>query len=227
MSKPIVVVAFGDSTTAPREGVTVYPELLQRHFSEGHRPMQMINAGVRGDHTERARDRFVADVLAHEPQIVILRFGINDAAVDVWDSPPAVEPRVSLSRFRDNLLWMAMTLREQGAIPILCTPNPLAWSDVTLRLYGQPPYLPEDADGFNVLLRDYVAAIRELAVQLGVPLVDLDAAFRHVPSQAVPSWQDLLLDGMHPNDAGHRLATKLLAPILEQTLGSLISVSYQ
>jgi lysophospholipase L1-like esterase len=185
--------------------------------------VKVINAGVRGDHTERARARFDVDVLARDPQVVIVHFGINDAAVDVWASPPAIAPRVSLSRFCDNLTFIAITIRERRAVPILGTPNPLAWSEHTLQLYGQSPYLPEDVDGFNVLLRDYVDVIRALASRLAMPLADLDKAFRqHISSPHLgddePLWQSLLLDGMHPNDAGHLLAAELLFPLLDQTL---------
>jgi lysophospholipase L1-like esterase len=221
MTKPLVVVAFGDSTTACREGLTVYPTLLQAEWDRCQFPVQIINAGVRGDHTDRALARFETDVLAHEPQVVILRFGINDAAVDLWASPPVVAPRVPLSCFRTNMTLLVDTLQARGVRPILCTPNPLAWSDETLQLYGQWPYLPEDADGFNVLLRDYVVAIQELAIARAIPLVEVDAAFRKHVSNAEPPWRDLLLDGMHPNDAGHLLTARLLLPLLNRTFTGL------
>jgi lysophospholipase L1-like esterase len=221
MSESLVVVAFGDSTTAPREGVTVYTELLQSHWQERQPPVRVVNAGVQGDDTRRARARFRADVLANSPTLVIFLFGIHDATVDLWESPPAIVPRVPLSSFCDNLVSMAKTLRVRGSIPVFCTPTPLAWSEETLRLYGASPYLPNDVDGFNVLLYDYVAAIHELAGQLAIPLVDLDAAFRQYESDAVPPWQSLLLDGMHPNDEGHLLMARLMSPLLDDILESL------
>ena len=214
------VVAFGDSTTALREGLTVYPDLLQESWRTRGANVEVINAGVRGDHTEMARARFECDVMAHKPDVVILRFAINDSAIDVWATPPATMPRVAMVRYGENLVWMVTELRRGGAIPVLCTPNPLAWSEITLELYGRSPYLPEDADGFNVTLRDYVRATHELAAQNGVVLVDLDSAFRHHQSPFKPPWQALLLDGMHPNDEGHRLAARLLMPTLDKLLES-------
>lgn len=53
---------------------------------------------------------------------------------------------------------MVQTLKDQGARVVLMTPNPLYWSATTLKLYGKPPYRAEDADGFNVVLRDYLAS---------------------------------------------------------------------
>lgn len=214
------VVAFGDSTTALREGLTVYPDLLQDNWRKRGVDVQVINAGVRGDHSEMARARFERDVLAHKPDVVILRFAINDSAIDVWATPPAVAPRVPMARYGENLVWMMTEIRKVGAVPVLCTPNPLAWSDITLELYGRTPYLPEDADGFNVVLRDYVTATHELAAEHAVALVDLDRAFRQHQSDLTPPWQGLLLDGMHPNDEGHRLAATLLMPTLDKILES-------
>jgi lysophospholipase L1-like esterase len=220
MRNPVTVVAFGDSTTAPREGVTAYPELLQQRWAKRPLPVQVINAGVRGDHTQRAVARIALDVLAHAPRVVVVRFGINDAAVDVWASPPATVPRVPLAQFCRNMTTMVEAIRSVDAVPVLCTPNPLAWSEATQELYGKPPYQRGDADGFNVLLRDYVAAIHALATELHTPLVDLDAAFRQVASKVNPPWQTLLSDGMHPNDAGHALAAKLLAPVIDAILAA-------
>ena len=216
----LTVVAFGDSTTAPRAGVTVYPDLLQEHWRAHQPPVRVVNAGVRGDHTEGALARMALDVLAHAPHVVVLRFGINDSAIDVWESPPARTSRVPLEKFRRNLIKMIDSVRAIDGVPILCTPNPLAWHAQTLGLYGKSPYLPADVDGFNVTLREYVAAIRVIAKEYSVPLVDLDVAFRHYVSEAMPPWDALLLDGMHPNDAGHRLAADCLIPVLDKTLES-------
>jgi len=210
------IVAFGDSTTAVREGMTVYADLLAKAWQGRTPSIEVINAGVRGNHTDHAVARLDVDVLAHQPAIVIIRFGINDSAIDVWQEPPAVDPRVPLAKFRQNLALIVEQVIAVGAVPVLCTPNLLSWSELTLSLYGKSPYRPEDADGFNVTLREYVAEIRQFAMQQGLPLVDVDAAFRQFPSDIVPPWHELLLDGMHPNDRGQELAAALLLPVLEK-----------
>lgn len=67
------VVAFGDSTTVPREPVSVYPDLLRQHWQERQPPVKVINAGVRDDHTDRARARFAFDGLrdALDPRMIV------------------------------------------------------------------------------------------------------------------------------------------------------------
>lgn len=220
-SRQVVIVAFGDSTTAPREGLTVYPDLLQQEWRDRQQPVNVINSGVRGDHSDHAMARIEDDVLAHSPDIVILRFGINDSAIDVWQSPPATAARVPMARFRQNMITMVEMIRAKGGSVLICTPNPLSWSEITLPLYGKNPYLPDDPDGFNILLRAYVDVIRKLSEELALPLVDLDTAFRQHQSEVVPSWQSLLLDGMHPNDEGHRLAARLMLPQLDKMRAKL------
>lgn len=210
------IVALGDSTTARREGVTVYADRLQAKCDASRLPVRLINAGVRGDHSQAARARFGADVLAHKPHCVIIQLGINDAAVDVWADPPATQPRVDLNTFAANLDFFCAALDDAGAAVVLCTPNPPAWTAALVDLYGKAPYAPDDPDGFSVLLKGYADAVRRLAANRCLPLVDVDAAMRARPSTTVPPWADLLLDGMHPNDQGHALVADLLWPTLYQ-----------
>ena len=105
--------------------------------------MRVINAGVGGNTTEMARKRFEADVLSHRPRIAIIQFGINDAAVDVWKTPPATQPRVSLERYEANLRHFVETLKSSHALVVLMTPNPLRWTPKLKEMYGRPPYQPE------------------------------------------------------------------------------------
>jgi lysophospholipase L1-like esterase len=70
----------------------------------------------------------------------------------------------------------------------------------------------DDPDGFNVTLREYAQAVRELAEKQKVPLVDVYAAYIAYGKVEKQSVNDLLLDGMHPNDKGHRIVADLLIP---------------
>ncbi|MCW5553013.1 MAG: exo-alpha-sialidase [Verrucomicrobiae bacterium] len=213
-AKPMYIVAFGDSTTAPRavEGreLAVYADLLATDARLSERGVKIINAGVSANTTSDARARFRRDVLARRPAVVIIQFGINDAAVDVWKNPPATAPRVSRDDYAANLSFFVTEVKRRGAQPILMTPNPLRWTDRMRSMYGKPPYLPDDADGFNVLLKSYADAVREVAKQTGTPLVDVYAAFHAQGDNASHSVDELLLDGMHPNEKGHRLIVDLL-----------------
>ena len=201
------VVAFGDSTTANRSGITPYAARLQSSLA-----IPVINAGVPGNDTTQARARLDKDVLSHRPAVVIVQFGLNDAGVDVWKQPPASKPRVDLDTYRKNLTLFVDTIRKRGGAVILMTPNPMSWTPKLLELYGKPPYDPARADGINLVVTDYAQAVRDLAGRAETPLVDVYRAFTE-DRRGVPA---LLLDGMHPNDAGHEKITEMLLPALRR-----------
>jgi lysophospholipase L1-like esterase len=205
------IIMFGDSTTAERPGAveSVYAERVQEQLLRIGSSLLVYNAGVGSNTTDNARRRFQKDVLDHQPGIVVIQFGLNDAAVDVWKDPPATEPRISLADYEANLRWMVETARSNGIRPILMTTNPLRWSAKTKELYGRPPYDPDAPHGFDKpVLTAYNACVRELAKELNTPVVDVHAAF------SAKNPDDLLLDGMHPNDDGHALIAELLLPVI-------------
>ena len=204
------IVAFGDSTTAVRGNLQIYAKSLSERLAAVGRKVHVINAGIGGNHTDLARARFDRDLLAENPDLVIIQFGINDAAVDVWKQPPATEPRVSPQRFETNLRHFVSTLRSRGCRIILMTPNPLRWTPKLREMYGTAPYDVDDEDGFNVQLRVYAALVRNLAKDEGVPLIDVYESFQRYGKQAGQSIDDLLSDGMHPNERGHGLVADLL-----------------
>ncbi|MEO6876758.1 MAG: GDSL-type esterase/lipase family protein [Opitutaceae bacterium] len=216
---PLTIVTFGDSTTAERPGFTVYSQILEQTLpGRLHEPVRVINAGVRGNTTADAAKRFAHDVLAVHPDLVVMQFGINDATIDVWKKPPATEPRVVLADYLANLRRFIAGVRAQGGKVVLMTPNPLRWTPQLVEMYGHPPYNADDPDGLNINLSHYAAAVRELAAQTGVPLVDIWHAYE--------TWQGgaadpLVADGMHPNQRGHELVARLLTQtIIEEQLSS-------
>jgi lysophospholipase L1-like esterase len=198
-TRPHVIVIFGDSTSAVRPNVRVFSSFLQERLPEA----KIINAGVPGNTTRDALVRLDRDVISQHPDIVTIFFGINDSAVDVWKG--ATEPRVPLAEYRANLGEMITAIRGAGATPILLTPSPVAWTCELLKLYGRAPYQPDNPDGWNVELKQYAAAVRQIAVDQRVLLVDVDGMFREYAAEPGHHLGDLLLDGMHPNDMGHRL----------------------
>jgi len=200
----ITIVTFGDSTTAPRGPLKVYSQILQEEFSPHGQSVRAINSGVGGNSTQRAVARFERDVLAHNPDVVIIQFGINDSAIDVWKDPPATEPRVSVERYTANLRYFVQTLKKRQSQVILMTPNALAWTDKLREMYGTPPYVPDDKDGFNVLLKEYAERTRAVATEENVPLIDVYNLFQQYGKGEGQKISGLLLDGMHPNTLGHR-----------------------
>ena len=208
--KTVTIVAFGDSTTAPRGALQVYADCLKSELPKKGIQAEIINAGVGGNTTAAAKARFEKDVLDRRPDLAVIQFGINDSTVDVWKRPPATEPRVKKNQYAENLGYFVDKLREKGCKVILMTPNPMRWTPGLKGQYVRPPYRPDDADGFNATLSRYADCARAVARQKKVPLVDVYAAYQDYGKVKGHSMDELLLDGMHPNDRGHRLTAGLL-----------------
>ena len=222
-SKPALksggVFLFGDSTTAPRGAIKVYAGLIQAALLDSGAAPNVHNAGVPSNTTVDALKRIHTDVLVHRPRLVVMQFGINDSAVDVWKKPPATQPRVSLEDFIANYRRLISLVQGSGARVILMTTNPLRWSPGMRELYGRPPYRPEAEDGFEApFLLTYNEALRLLARELALPLVDVHSAYPAFAKQHQTDVAGLLPDGVHPGDAGHRLVAELLLPVLMEQL---------
>lgn len=227
---PQTIVAFGDSTTAARGSLEVYANLLPTSLGTVASPICVVNAGVGGNTTQDARKRFQKDVLDQKPGLVVIQFGINDSAVDVWRTPQASHPRVDLATYRKNLDYFCQTLKARDCRVVLMTPNPMQWTDKLKELYGKSPYDPNDVDGFNVLLKKYAEAVREVARKEKVILVDVYQEFESYAKQKKQSIENLLLDGMHPNERGHQLIAARIAAAIAQagtTEGLIATITKQ
>jgi acyl-CoA thioesterase-1 len=75
------LVAFlGDSLTSGwrLSEDEAYPAVLGRTLAQRGRPVRVLNAGVSGDTTTQGLAR-LPDVLAHEPDVLVVALGVNDA----------------------------------------------------------------------------------------------------------------------------------------------------
>ena len=219
--KPNGIIMFGDSTTAFRPGAVqqVYSVRVDEALQGSGSSLSVHNAGLRGDTTRDARKRFEHDVLRYKPKVIVMQFGINDSIIDVWKKAPATQPRVPLDEYLDNLRSMVTTAQKQQAKVILMTTNPLRWTPQLKSIYGKPPYNPDAEDGLDSLhLAAYNEALRKLAKELNVVLVDVRAAYPAFAAKHETNIDGLLLDGIHPNDLGHQLTAELLIPAIRDAL---------
>ena len=217
--KPGGIVMFGDSTTAPRGSLVVYATRIETALQSSDSSPSVHNAGIGGNTTRDAIKRFERDVLRHQPKVVVIQFGINDSAVDVWKKPPATTPRVPLTETLANYRSMITAAQKQKVHVIVMTSNPLRWTSKLREMYGKPPYNAEAEDGFESLnLTRYNEAIRRLAAELKVPLVDVHAAYPDFAAKHHTTIDAMLLDGMHPGDLGHQLVAELLLPVIREVV---------
>jgi lysophospholipase L1-like esterase len=223
---PLRIVAFGDSTTAAAkdwapEIEQVYADCLPGRLQSGGVQAEVFNAGLGDTTTRDAVQRLDRDVRSHQPQLVVVQFGINDSWIDV--DLGRTQPRLTRAEFRNNLRAIIRTLHGDGARVVLMTPNPMRWSDpFYLKAFQEHPGLldTDQARGIDAILEQYVGDVRVIAASEHVALVDIYQAFEAYDQQPGRSVNELLLsgDGIHPNQAGQALVCRLLADRLLQLL---------
>ncbi len=199
------IVAFGDSTTFGYGVDESYPMKLVMRLLQGGRVATVINAGFNGDTTAGARNRFARDVLARDPDIVIVQFGLNDQTIRLYQRPEEITPYVTQADFAAHLRHFAEKLRKLDKRIVFMTPNPMCWTSTLEKHYPEGPYL-DHPDGGNALLERYAECIRQISREQNAKLIDVYAAFQAYADESNRSLQDLYLeDGVHPNERGYDL----------------------
>ncbi|MDQ2740853.1 MAG: SGNH/GDSL hydrolase family protein [Chloroflexota bacterium] len=197
------IVAFGDSITwganatnnsvqhyrpllpliwhTPGKQDTTYPGVLQRMARR-----TVLDYGVPGETTAEGLPRLIQLMAAIRPRLVLLMEGTNDML--------AASP---LSGAIDSLTAEVRAVQHGGGTAILMTvPR-------TYYPFGNPSY------AVNARIVELNTAIRQLAMQLPVSLVDVEAAFP-------PNSQGIALmrsrggasDYLHPDNHGNMLIAR-------------------
>ena len=207
-SSPIVIVTFGNSTTAPRKGIDkVYAVRITEDLKARGLDIKVINAGTPSSHSGSIKDnhfaklahgldRFDTGVLRYKPDWVTINFGLNDS----WqDKGPKTTSRIPVKAYRHNLSFYIDKIQENNGKVILLTPNP-----VGKKFYGY----------HKKRLKKYRRAVRKLARQENVALIDSWKLFERYIAGNHLEMDALLLDGIHPGDTGHDLIAKEIVRII-------------
>jgi len=107
---PAAILVVGDSLAAEyglRRG-SGWVALLQQRLEREQIPARMVNAGISGDTTSGGRSRLPALLRQHQPAVVVIELGANDALRGL-----------PLESTRENLTTMARLSREAGARVLL------------------------------------------------------------------------------------------------------------
>ena len=160
--------------------------LLAQHAGEG---LQIHNRGISGNRVTNMRDRWQADCLDIEPDVLSILIGVNDT----WHGTAKGTPDngVNLDMFERVLRELITTTR--AAIPdlrlVICEPFTTE-AGAVLELNFHP-----DIDDRRAIIR----AIADDEADVFVPFQEL---FDTLCTQAPPEfWAP---DGVHPSPAGHQ-----------------------
>ncbi len=146
----------------------------------------VVNMGISGNTSNDILSDYDWRIAQFTPHVVFIMIGTNDADV---------KRNISLEKFKLNMLELVDKIRNNGAIPILQTPN------ITIE---------EKAIG-RERLKYYVQVIREVSKEKGTILVDHWAYWTEMagvaPNVVNDKW---LMDELHPNGRGHDEMARLI-----------------
>jgi lysophospholipase L1-like esterase len=199
VSKPInlVFLAFGDSITygmgSSSDGPdTGYPKLLEEKLKSLYRgPIKSINRGNPGETTYGGAKRFEQEVIANNPNLILLMEGTNDEyfGIPYDDTENNLRSMVEIALYYGKKIII-------GTIPPVISNSYVNRSDQEARI-----------EAFN-------PRIYTIAEDYGIPVAQV---FESITS--VPDWENLLMDQLsanHPNDAGYEVVRDAFcAPIVE------------
>jgi len=180
----VVIVAFGDSITAGYAVRRGFPVFWRGALNEKYPQAEfhLFNEGVSGDTTHDGLSRLEYAVLAHNPDLVTINFGINDAAYGI-----------GLEEFRENFAEMVDRIVSHCHREVLL-------------LSSQPLLTPH----FDRLVLDYYRAVKEVAEDMDVGFVDVCAAWMERVKMGTP-LESLILSGLdHPNEDGYKIIAEEL-----------------
>lgn len=191
-SESVRYVALGDSITAGwlEHGIldsdAAYPALFRRRLATlyPHAMLSVLNAGLGGENTEGALTRLERDVLRHDPHLVTICLGLNDAR----------KGREFVNDFTNNLSEIVRRVQtESNADILLLTPN-----------------IRGDHGTDDGTVTEFVRAIRQVARTTDTGLADVHAIYQGaVRMGAHPA--DLLSNRFsHPTREGHHIFANAL-----------------
>lgn len=173
---PITIVAFGDSVThgAVAQGEIdyegVYWNRLRKKILEkrNYVPVNVINAGIGGITASRSIQRLDKQVLAHNPDLVIVCFGLNDVNND-------------LDKFLNSLRQIFTKIDSNGVDVIFMTPNMLNTYVAEDTPLEHLEYAKVTAKMQNDGKMDlYMEKAIELAKELNIPVCDCYGKWKEI-----------------------------------------------
>lgn len=154
--------------------------------------LRIFNAGVGGDRAVNGLARFDEEVLAMEPALVTVLFGMNDGSYRPFGEPQFGTYQAGMTKLIDR------TTTETQAKLVLLTPT---MYDQEANKARNRPGIPEYNDAlikFGDFLREIGTARGLQVIDMNAPLVAATAALRNTDPATT-----LIPDAVHPGPGGH------------------------
>jgi lysophospholipase L1-like esterase len=168
---------------------------------DGKSYIEVYNLGVSGDSTEGVLKRLKSEVesrrIYSDDEVIIISVGINDSILDsenivlmdVYQFQETYEKLINEAlKLTDRVYCVGLTAVDEKLT------NPWKFSS-TGKQWG------------NNRINLFEDTIKQSCERLSVPFIPIHDEFMDLLSRG----EDLLADGLHPNNAGHKLIAKAVA----------------
>ena len=189
------VVFLGDSITHAGSYIC-----WAQAFYELRTPMNVrfYNAGISGDSATGGLNRLKKDVLARNPNKVVIMFGMNDVGRHLYSKGGTQidEKRdAALKRYEKNLNKICEELQNAKIEVVLCTPTPFDQYSKNSKSTCNEPGLASIAQ-----------IVRDTAKKRGLKLIDYHSPMTEILKNQ-PKCNPISGDRVHPNYMGHLMMT--------------------
>lgn len=208
------VLVFGDSITqgfwAVEHGwvdrVRTHYDSVQLDDLNGKDEPTIFNLGISGDTSADLVSRIGQEVAARtipgQKPIVIVQIGVNDSYTDRRGK------KIEVNIYKDNLRLIVQLLQGLTSKTIFVglsankddMTSPAAWRH-DLYYNGNE-------------IKKYEEAMKNVAAEMDIPFIPVFNSFK----EHIDAGEDLLPDGLHPNDVGHELIYQIVMPRLQELL---------
>lgn len=195
------IIFFGDSITQagvqPKGYITVMGEKIKQKGLENQ--YELIGAGIGGNKVYDLYLRMDDDVLAKNPNTVVIWIGVND----VWHKKTS-GTGTDAPKFEAFYNAIIKKLQAKNIKVILCTPAAI----------GEKTDFSNELDGG---LNSFAAMIRDIARKNNCQLIDLRKAFLayNLANNPENKEKDILTrDGVHLNDKGNEFVADEMMKVL-------------
>ena len=190
------LVCHGDSLTAAAEmdQRSIWPSLVESELK-----IKVINSGIGGDTTGGLLGRFYPEVVQRRPEAVLIMGGTNDLW---WD--------LDIKMVLSNIFTMTCQAEHHDITPLVGLPIPMAVKKACAQDFAAPE---GGYDHCVVKLAALAKALALSAKQNDIACLDFYHPF--CDNSGNPAGEYFLDDGLHPNEAGHRLMAEITVKMLK------------
>jgi lysophospholipase L1-like esterase len=197
------ILFFGDSITQQGAGVGGYIRqfdtlLIRQGLDKNY---ETIGAGISGNKIYDLYLRMEDDVLAKNPDAVVIYIGVND----VWHKRTS-HTGTDADKFEKFYNAIIKKLQARNITVYLCTPATI----------GEKTDFTNEMDGD---MNKYAGIVRNIAKNNNCELIDLRQAFLDYNKTHNPENKDrgiLTVDGVHLNSTGNHFVAEKMMAVLKQ-----------